>query len=122
MTLTTILNGESFYVDFNLTLLFGKVIDTTTYVDAKIYLYHKQLLKNVGYLLVGLDYHEYWGNVDGNITIGGIDSDQARILVTEDLTDDILKGTYMYMVSLENDPVFEKEKGDAFIIKTAIDE
>ena len=118
MTLTTILNGESFYVDFNLTLLFGKVIDTTTYVDVKIYLYHKQLLKNIGFS----DAIEYWSDDDGNITIGGVDSDQARIEVTAPRTEDILKGTYMYMVSLENDPVFEKQKGDAFQIKTAIDE
>ena len=118
MTLTTILNGESFYVDFNLTLLFGKVIDTTTYVDVKIYLYHKQLLKNIGFDAAT----EYWGNVDGNITIGGVDSDQARILVPDNRTEDILKGTYMYMVELENDPVYEKEKGDAFQLKTAIDE
>ncbi len=134
MTLTTILNGESFYVDFNLTLLFGKVIDTTTYDDVKIYLYHKQLLKNVGNILVLVPpappdvYHEYWGNVDGNIIITGIDNDQARIEVTEDLeiaedlTAKLKTGTYMYMVELENDPIFEKQKGDAFIIKTAIDE
>ena len=122
MTLTTILNGESFYVDFDLTSLFGKLIDTTTYTDVKIYLYHKQLLKNVANLLVGLDFHDYWGNVDGNITIAGIDNDQARIEVTEDLTDELKTGTYMFMVLLEDTPVFEKQKGDAFIIKTAIDE
>ncbi len=122
LPLTTILNGESFYVDFDLTSLFGKVIDTTTYTDVKIYLYHKQLLKNVANLPVLLEFHEYWGNVDGNITIAGVDSDQARIEVTEDLTDELKTGTYMYMIELENDPVFEKEKGDAFQIKTAIDE
>ncbi len=122
MTLTTILNGESFYVDFNLTLLFGKVIDTTLYTDVKIYLYHKQLLKNVANLFVAPDFHDYWGNVDGNITIAGVDNDQARIEVTEDLTDELKTGTYMFLVSLEDTPVFEKEKGDAFIIKTAIDE
>ena len=124
MTLTTILNGESFYCDFDLTNLFGKLIDTTTYTDVKIYLYHKQLLKNVGYLLVGLDYHEYWGNVDLNITITGVDNDQARIEVTEALTDELKTGTYMFMVSLEDTvtPAYEKQKGDAFIIKTAIDE
>ncbi|GAG67332.1 unnamed protein product, partial [marine sediment metagenome] len=89
MTLTTILNGESFYVDFNLTLLFGHVIDTTLYTDVKIYLYHKQLLKNVADIDVPPDpiHHEYWGNVDGNIIITGVDNDQARIEVTEDLTD-----------------------------------
>ena len=124
MTLTTILNGESFYCDFDLTNLFGKLIDTTTYTDVKIYLYHKQLLKNVGYLLVGLDYHEYWGNVDLNITITGVDNDQARIEVTEAMTDELKTGTYMFMVSLEDTvtPAYEKQKGDAFIIKTAIDE
>lgn len=122
MTLTTILRGESFYVDFDLTSLFGKLIDTTLYTDVKIYLYHKQLLKNVAYLPVGPDHHEYWGNVDGNITIAGIDNDQARIEITENLTDDLKTGTYMFMVKLEADPVYEKEKGDAFILSTAIDE
>jgi len=120
MTLTTILNGESLLCDFDLTNLFGKLIDTTTYTDVKIYLYHKQLKKNVGFDAVT----EYWGNVDGNITITGVDNDQARIEVTEDRTDDIKTGTYMFMVSLEDavTPAYEKEKGDAFIIKTAIDE
>ena len=125
MTLTTILNGESLLCDFDLTNLFGKLIDTVAdYTDVKIYLYHKQLLKNVGNLLVGAVYHEYWGDVDGNITITGVDNDQARIEVTEAMTDDILKGTYMFMVSLEDTvtPAYEKEKGDAFQIKTAIDE
>ncbi len=124
MTLTTILNGESFYVDFNLTLLFEHVIDTTLYTDVKIYLYHKQLLKNVADIDVPPDtiHHKYWGNVDGNITIAGVDNDQARIEVTEDLTDELKTGTYMFMVSLEDDPVFEKQKGDAFILSTAIDE
>lgn len=124
LPLITILNGESFICDFDLTSLFGKLIDTTTYTDIKIYLYHKQLLKNVAYLLVGIDYHEYWGNVDGNITITGVDNDQARIEITEDLTDELKTGTYMFMVSLEDTvtPAYEKEKGDAFIIKTAIDE
>ena len=118
MTLTTILNGESFYVDFNLTLLFGKVIDTTLYTDVKIYLYHKRLLENIGF---DAD-TEYWGNVDGNIIIDGVDNDQARIEVSATMTEAILKGPYMYMVELEDDPVYEKDKGDAFIIKTAIDE
>ena len=124
LPLTTILNGESFYCDFDLTSLFGIVVDTTTYTDVKIYLYHKQLLKNVGNLLVVLDYHEYWGDVDGNITITGADNDQARIEVTEDLTDELKTGTYMFMVSLEDTvtPAYEKQKGDAFIIDTAIDE
>ena len=124
MTLTTILNGESFYVDFNLTLLFGKVIDTTLYTDVKIYLYHKQLLKNVADIDVPPDpiHHKYWGNIDGNITIAGVDNDQARIEVTEDLTDELKTGTYMFLVSLEDTPVFEKQKGDAFQLKTAIDE
>ena len=67
MTLTTVLNGESLLCDFDLTNLFGKLIDTTTYTDVKIYLYHKQLLKNVGFDAAT----EYWGNVDGNITIAG---------------------------------------------------
>ena len=120
----TILNGESFSVDFDLTNLFGKTVDTTDYTDVKIYLYHKQLKKNVGNLLVGAVYHEYWGNVDGNITIAGVDNDQARIIVTEDLTEELKKATYMFMVSLEDTvtPAYEKKKGDAFIIKTAIDE
>ena len=124
LPLTTILNGESFYCDFDLTELFGKVVDTTDYTDVKIYLYHKQLLKNVGNLLVGLDYHEYWGNVDGNIIITGAFDDQARIKVTEDLTDELKTGTYMFLVSLEDTvtPAYEKEKGDAFQLKTAIDE
>ena len=124
LPLTTILNGESFYCDFDLTSLFGIVVDTTDYDDVKIYLYHKQLLKNVGYLLVGLDYHEYWGNVDLNITITGADNDQARIKIPEALTDELKTGTYMFMVSLEDTvtPAYEKQKGDAFIIKTAIDE
>ena len=69
-----------------------------------------------------MDFHDYWGNVDGNITIAGVDNDQARIEVTEDLTDELKTGTYMFMVSLEDTPVFEKEKGDAFILSTAIDE
>ena len=139
LPLTTILNGESFYCDFDLTELFGKLIDITTdYTDVKIYLYHKQLLKNVGNILV-LDppappevYHEYWGEVDGNVEITGANNDQARIKVTEDLsvleerylTDELKTGTYMFMVSLEDDDTsaHEKDKGDAFIIKTAIDE
>ena len=114
----TILNGESIYVNFDLTNLFGKVIDTTTYTDVKIYLYHKQLLKNVGFS----DAIAYWSNTDGNITIAGADNDQARILVTEDRTDELHTGTYMFMVSLEDAPVYEKKKGDAFEIKTAINE
>ena len=128
MTLTTILNGESFYCDFDLTELFGKLIDTTDYDDVKIYLYHKQLLKNIAGFDFPLDLvntvHEYWGNVDGNITITGVDNDQARIEVTEALTDELKTGTYMFMVSLEDTvtPAYEKQKGDAFIIKTAIDE
>lgn len=122
--LTTILNGESFICDFDLTNLFGKLIDTTTYTDVKIYLYNKLLKKNVANLLVVADYHEYWGDVDGNITITGVDNDQARIEITEDLTDDLQHGIYMFMVSLEDDvtPAYEKEKGDAFIVTTAIDE
>ena len=118
MTLTTILRGESFYCDFDLTNLFGKLIDTTTYTDVKIYLYHKQLLKDVGFS----DAIAYWGNVDGNITIAGVDNDQARILVTDDRTEELKPSTYMFLVSLEDTPVFEKKKGDAFIIVTAIDE
>ena len=102
MTLTTILNGESFYVDFNLTNLFGKVIDITLYTDVKIYLYHKQLLKNIGFDATT----EYWGNVDGNITITGVDNDQARIQVTEDRTDELKTGVYIFLVSLEDDPVY----------------
>ena len=128
MTLTTILNGESFYCDFDLTNLFGKLIDTTTYTDVKIYLYHKQLLKNIADFSFPLDLvnpvHEYWGDVDLNITITGVDNDQARIEVIEALTDELKTGTYMFMVSLEDTvtPAYEKQKGDAFIIKTAIDE
>ena len=118
--LTTILNGESFICDFDLTNLFGKLIDTTTYTDVKIYLYDKRLLNNIGFDAAT----EYWGNVDGNITISGVDNDQARITVTEDRTDELRTGVYMFMVSLEDavTPAYEKEKGDAFIIKTAIDE
>lgn len=118
MTLTTILRGESFYCDFDLTSLFEKLIDTTTYTDVKIYLYHKQLLKNIGFD----DTHEYWGNVDGNITIAGVDNDQARIEITEARTDELKTGVYMFMVKLEDAPVYEKQKGDGFEIKTAIDE
>jgi len=122
--LTAILNGESFICDFDLTDLFGKSIDTTTYTDIKIYLYHKKLKKNVADFIVLLVLHEYWGNDDGNITITGVDNDQARIEITEAQTDDIEHGVYMFMVSLEDavTPAYEKEKGDAFIIKTAIDE
>ena len=125
MTLTTILNGESFYVDFNLTLLFGHVIDTTLYTDVKIYLYHKQLLKSLGPLVIGLVEHDYWWNAaPGNITITGANNDEARIKIPEALTDELKTGTYMFMVSLEDTvtPAYEKQKGDAFIIKTAIDE
>ena len=129
LPLTTILNGESFYCDFDLTELFGKLIDITTdYTDVKIYLYHKQLLKNIAGFDFPLDLvnpvHEYWGNVDLNVTITGADNDQARIEVTEDLTDELKTGTYMFLVSLEDTvtPAYEKQKGDAFIIKTAIDE
>ena len=129
LPLTTILQGESFYCDFDLTELFGKVIDTTDYDDVKIYLYHKQLLKNIAGFEFPLDddypVHEYWGDVDGNIT--GVDSDQARIKVSAAMTEENKTGTYMYLIVLEDDllgdyPVYEKNKGDAFIIKTAIDE
>jgi len=116
--LTTILNGESLYCDFDLTNLFGKLIDTTTYTDVKIYLYHKRILSNIGFDATT----EYWGNVDGNITIAGVDNDQARILVGDDRTEELKRGVYMFLVALEDDPVYDKEKGDAFIIGTAIDE
>ena len=126
LPLTTILNGESFYCDFDLTSLFGIVVDTTEYTDIKIYLYHKQLLKSLGPLVVGLVEHDYWWNAaPGNIEITGADDDQARIKIPEELTRLLKTGTYMYMVSLEDDgitPAYEKQKGDAFIIKTAIDE
>ena len=125
LPLTTILNGESFYCDFDLTSLFGIVVDTTTYTDVKIYLYHKQLLKSLGPLVIGLVEHDYWWNAaPGNITITGADNDQARIKIPEALTDELKTGTYMFMVSLEDTvtPAYEKQKGDAFIIDTAIDE
>lgn len=116
--LTTILNGESLYCDFDLTSLFEKVIDTTTYTDVKIYLYHKANKANIGFDAIT----EYWGNVDGNITITGVLNDQARIVIPEARTEDIMSGTYKFMVSLEDDPVFEKKSNDAFIVKYAIDE
>ena len=131
LPLTTILNGESFYCDFDLTELFGKVVDTTDYDDVKIYLYHKQLLKNIAGFEFPADddypVHEYWGDVDGNVEITGANNDQARIKVSAAMTEEIKTGTYMYLIVLEDDllgdyPVYEKNKGDAFIIKTAIDE
>ena len=116
--LTTILNGESLYCDFDLTSLFGKTIDTTDYTDVKIYLYHKFSKNNIGFDAT----HEYWGNVDLNITITGVLNDQARILVTEGRTDDIMSGHYKFMISLEDLPIFEKISNDAFVVNYAIDE
>lgn len=118
MILTTILNGESFYFDFDLSAMFQKVVDTTDYNDVKIYLYHKYSKKNIGFD----DTHEYWSNVDGNIIITGEDNDQARIIVNDERTESIKSGLYKFLVSLEDDPVFEKKGDDAFVVKYAIDE
>jgi len=115
-TLQNVYFGESFYMDFDLTSIFGKTINITEYDDVRIYLNHKFSKYNIG----RSSHKIYWCVSDGFIEITGINNDQARIFVSSSRMKNIASGFYQYYISLLSGGIDEKIIIDAFKLNYAI--
>ena len=128
--LEEIYQGQSFIIKFDLSDIFGEIINPVDWEEIYIHLYHKYT-KEIIYIYKDLgEEDKKWLKSDLTITFEG-DLAIIRCPVSEESTiNNSRTGIYRYSIELQ-DPgafvedeiaIFRKKTGDCFILKYAMDE